>query len=436
VAVDPLGWENGYWYDAPIDVDRSDGLSDAELDAQVSRTMARLELLRGQEFTEPVDVRVVTRAEHRQTAADWTTVTDDERRMTDQVWEALLVVGEDRDATEEFATLYGSNVFGYYDPETDELVVVSDGGADGELVVPTGTLVHELVHALQDQQYDLTRPEFQGRTHDERLAVGGLLEGEANYLMTQYLDRCGQWSCVGTDETGASAGGESDARPNEGLLYTVLQPYSDGPVYVDHLVRAGGWAAVTERYAAPPVATAQIVDPTAAAPASVAYDDTARNGWTRFDAGMDGTGADSVGEASIAVSFWYQASAYGAPAVDEDALFETTTPYDSYNYTNAPADGWAGDVLVPYANPTGGDDGYVWQTNWASAADAAEFREAYLTVLAAHGAIQVDRTTWVVADGPFADAFRVVSDGRTVTIVNAPSTVALDDVRPDLAGRA
>jgi len=44
----------------------------------------------------------------------------------------------------------------------------------------------------------------------------------------------------------------------------------------------------------------------------------------------------------------------------------------------------------------------------------------------------VNATTLVVSDGPFADAFRVVRDGRTVTIVNAPTVEALDSVhRPE-----
>ncbi|HKL30417.1 MAG TPA: hypothetical protein VJ898_14260, partial [Natrialbaceae archaeon] len=51
---DVIGWENGYWYDESIDVDQSDGLSDAELDRFVARTMARVERIRGLEFRENV----------------------------------------------------------------------------------------------------------------------------------------------------------------------------------------------------------------------------------------------------------------------------------------------------------------------------------------------------------------------------------------------
>ncbi|WP_254538880.1 Hvo_1808 family surface protein [Halomarina litorea] len=423
-AFDPLGWENGYWYNASIDVDQSDGLSAAELDAYVSRAMARIELLRGLEFLEPVGVRVVSRENHRRTVAEWTNVTEAERVWNDQVWEALFVVGEDRDVTEEFAVLFGSNVFGYYDPETGDLVVVT---SDANPAIPTGTLVHELVHALQDQHFDLERADLQGATQDQQLAVDGLLEGEANYLMYQYLARCGQWECVGTQASGTADG----TRPNDGLLYTVLQPYSDGPVFVDALVQFGGWEAVDARYAAPPAATAQIIDPSAPAPEPVGYTDTARNGWERFDAGKNGT--DSAGEASIAVMFWYQARAYGAPVVDDRALFDVSARYDRYNYTTTPSDGWAGDVVVPYRNPAGGEHGYVWQTKWHSVSDAIEFRDAYLSVLAEHRAVQFDGTTWVIEDGPFADAFRVVWDGRTVTVVNGPTVESLDDVRPDLA---
>ena len=136
----------------------------------------------------------------------------------------------------------------------------------------------------------------------------------------------------------------------------------------------------------------------------------------------------------MTVMFWYQARAHGIDVVDRGSLFATTTPFDSYNYTSVPAKGWAYDRLVPYHSPTVDEDAYVWQTEWDTVSDAIEFRDAYLTVLAGHGAVQVDATTWVVRDGPFADAFRVVWNGRTVTVVNGPTVATLDDFSPGRGG--
>jgi hypothetical protein len=99
-----------------------------------------------------------------------------------------------------------------------------------------------------------------------------------------------------------------------------------------------------------------------------------------------------------------------------------------YDYESEPSAGWAGDAVVPHRN--GDRRGYVWKTKWDTVEDAREFRTAYLDVLAAHDATQVDERTWVVEDGPFEDAFRVVRENATVVVTNAPTEDALDDVRP------
>jgi hypothetical protein len=61
-----LGWEDGYWYYDPIDVNLSDGLSDAERDPYLARAMARVEYLRGHEFTRPITLDVVTPGQLRE----------------------------------------------------------------------------------------------------------------------------------------------------------------------------------------------------------------------------------------------------------------------------------------------------------------------------------------------------------------------------------
>lgn len=59
--LDRIGWEDGYWYNDTIPLNRSDGVSDAELEAYLARAMARVEYLRGHEFTRPIRIDVQTR---------------------------------------------------------------------------------------------------------------------------------------------------------------------------------------------------------------------------------------------------------------------------------------------------------------------------------------------------------------------------------------
>jgi hypothetical protein len=434
---DVVGWEAGYWYNESIDVDQSDGLTEAELDAYVGRAMARVEHLREREFTDDVPVEIISRERYRARTNNSSGNTSFER-WNDQVWEALFIVGESTESGEALSETFGSSVAGFYSPVDDEIKIVTD--SPDSPVLDNATLHHELVHALQDQYTDLTNATYRGTTQDGDLAVDGVVEGEANYIETLYAERCasGEWECV---DVPASAGsGSSGSGPNLGVLVTILQPYSDGPVYVRDLVEAGGWEAFEAAFAAPPNSTEQVIHLTDERPVPIEFEDRSRNGWTTFpDQGVNGS--DTVGEASIYAMFWYQNRQYGANTVDPQAFFETDSRFDIYDYESDPSAGWGNDRLFPYRRGTGEDAeyGYVWVTEWDTERDAREFRRAHRAVLDAQGATErsvvevpsADFHTGVyrVDDGPFADAFRVTRNGTRVTVVNAPTVEDLDDVR-------
>ena len=423
--VDVLGWENGYWYDEAIDVDQSDGLTEAETEAYVARAMARVEQIGGLEFERDVNVTVLTREEYRnastgtgQSASYWA--------WNNQVWEGMFTVGEETNVSDAFGELTGETVLGFYEPATDRLVVVSD---DPERpVIDNATLVHELVHALQDQRYDLTRSKYQGTTQDEQLAVGALVEGEATLVEEYYVQNCREeWACVATPGNATSGGGEF----NVGILVTLLSQYSDGMALLDQLVEQYGWDAIGGLHEDPPETMEQVVQADIdEEPVPIEFEDRARDGWVLFE-GQGENGSDTLGEASIYSMFWYQTVEYGTPLVDQNEFLQPDSgEFDYYNYSSEPSSGWANDRLFPYRN--GDQFGYVWVTEWDTEADATQFRQTYLKMLAGHGVDLAGPRTLIVESGPFADAFRVVQDGTTVTIVNAPNETALDDIRPGI----
>ena len=107
---DPLGWEDGYWHNSSVAVDTSDGANRSELRAVTSRAMARVEHLRGLEFTDSVSVEVISRGEFRSGGG----VGGSYGEWDDQVWEAAFLVGEDTTVDEAFDEVYGGSVAGYY----------------------------------------------------------------------------------------------------------------------------------------------------------------------------------------------------------------------------------------------------------------------------------------------------------------------------------
>ncbi|MFB6198971.1 MAG: hypothetical protein ABEI52_12010, partial [Halobacteriaceae archaeon] len=191
---------------------------------------------------------------------------------------------------------------------------------------------------------------------------------------------------------------------------------------------------INQRYANLPVSSEQIIHRTDEKPVPIAFEDQAKNGWSTFpNHGVNGS--DTVGEASIFAMFWYQSFLTGRQVIDVRSIFAASGYFDAYDYAAEPSDGWANDRVFPYQKGSGDDAkfGYVWKTRWDSESDAREFMDAYLTILRAQGAHQYGSNTWVIEDGNFADAFHVVREGLTVTIINGPTVSSLTDIRPSIS---
>lgn len=410
-ADDPgeIGVENGYRYDADIAVTTDDGLNASEQEAVVGRAMARIELIRGHEFLETTEVTVISREEFRGRSGDAPDPTNltDRQLWNEQVWEALHIVGENETYPAARSSNRGSSVVGYYSSSESKIVLVSDSETPQ---VSRGTLVHELVHALQDQQLNLgDRRDRQ----DGQLAVRSVVEGDANYVQALYTQRCGgSWDCV---ETPRIPGTRADGF-NQGLFLVSYLPYAEGPRFVDAIRSQGGWERVDDLYDAYPGSTEQVIHPDrypGDEPVDVRVPDRARGEWERFH-DIDRPANDTVGEGSIYAMF------VATGVIDRSGG-------DQYDYDHPLSTGWEGDTLVPYRDGDG-DYGYVWRLRWESTGDARAFLEGYREILDSRGADRISSGRYVVDDGEFADAFRVQRDGKTVTIVNAPTPERLDAI--------
>ena len=433
-SADRLGWEAGYWYNESIDVDQSDGLSDAEMNAYVGRAMARVERIREREFETRVPVNVMTREEFRNRDGNGSGGDGAFSAWNNQVWEALFINGESGDSQSEISDTRGSSVAGFYSPSDDEIKIITPDPESA--TINNATLVHELVHALQDQHYDLTSKQFSAKTQDGELAINGIVEGDARYVEYQYAEKCGdEWSCVDPSSSDGGSGGDGGggSSVNLGMFLTIYQPYSDGPVYVHDRLEEGGWDAVNRAFRNPPESSEQTIHLTDEKPTPIRYTDRARNGWKLFPK-QGQNGSDTAGEASMFAMFWYQAREYGADTVNPRSVSRASGEYDTYNYTAEPTAGWGNDRIFPYHKGSGDDAkyGYVWVTEWDSRRDATEFRDAYVKMLRAHDAVRRNGV-YVIPDGSFADAFRVHQEGNRVVVVNGPTPQAVDDIRPNLA---
>ncbi|MFQ3296000.1 MAG: hypothetical protein ACI8VE_003094, partial [Natrialbaceae archaeon] len=253
----------------------------------------------------------------------------------------------------------------------------------------------------------------------------GVVEGEATLVHKLYLQECqGSWDCVDTPDNWA----DTERGGNWGISYMGYQPYSDGAVWVNSLYESGGWEAVNEAHRSPPTSSEATIhyQNSDEQPVEMAISDTSREGWAVQS--FDGHRAERLGEVSIFTMFFYQHRVNGVDAVIGEFSQQRDGQFDAVNYSTDAAEGWGNDRLLVYENDD--EAGYVWKTVWDTETDAAEFQEAYLSLLDAHDAAHPSDSIRVIENDRFADAFRVVKNGKTVTIVNGPTVDSLDDIRP------
>jgi hypothetical protein len=431
--TDRLGWEDGYWHNATLSVSADDGLNESEREAVVGRAKARVEVIRRLEFEGNVSISVITRAEYANQTTSGGGPSESRRTFENVKSEALLLVGERSDSVAVQRQNRGQNVLGYYSPSADSIVLVSE--SDTPRITSERTLAHELVHALQDQHFDLGGHD--STTEDGRNGRLGLVEGDASVVEKRYMDRCGeQWTCVDAPSADAESGSANGTSPGHmGLYLASIFPYVDGEVFVRHLQASDGWDSVNAAYGDTPATAKQVIYPArypGDGPATVRIRRGADGDWQRVESSHGGD--DRLGQALLSVMFMYtlyddynRTAAIDTRAalnVDDDG---TVNASDPLNYALEPTDGWTGDRLRVYRR--GDDTAYVLKTRWSNASEAREFAAGYRTLLAHWGGEGVGENRWVVDDdSQFADAFAVVVDGRTVTVVNAPSERALGGV--------
>ncbi|MFB6300873.1 MAG: Hvo_1808 family surface protein [Halobacteriales archaeon] len=437
--TDVIGWEDGYWYNESISIDRSDGLNEAELEKVVARAMARVEVVRQLEFEETVPVTIISRETFRDRNKRFYANASTKARLHQNTkYEALFMIDESTNAINVQRQNRGASVLGYYDYQRDRIVIVSEDTDSPQM--NEITLAQELFHALQDQHFDLN--DYSRRTEEENNAVNGIIEGDGNYVDYLYKQRCdtGAWgNCLMPQNEGEDSGDLA----NVGVFLIGFQPYSDGPAFVADIEERRGWAAVNAVYQSPPASTEQTIHPDKYGidePTEVTIQDRSSGDWRVLELNNSINYA-TFGEAGLFSMFWYasyeatqRSGAAQTVVVPYRDLFNTQPgggldPIDPYNYTSRYSAGWDGDRLLPYvtnASATTNETGYVWKIVWDSSAEAEEFYAGYQQLLEYHGAEQVGIDTYRLPDDSgFGDAIHVIVADDTVTIINAPTVADL-----------
>jgi hypothetical protein len=206
-----------------------------ELASLIARLEAFVEKNRGLKFKQPVKVTLLDEKAFRRRIADESKPDKAETDKFYRVLRALDLIDADVDLAKAQQALLGGAVVGYYDPKAKELFV---RGAKPTPAVRQ-VLVHELTHALQDQHFNIERPELDKQDDEASQAWSGLLEGDAVRIERKYFQ-----SLSGKDQDRAEkeqADGVGDLSDVPAVLIEALTfPYTVGPRFVQSVVEQGG----------------------------------------------------------------------------------------------------------------------------------------------------------------------------------------------------
>jgi len=239
---------------------------DGDVGRQVDQIAAIVSDLRELEFTRVprpqfLDERQIS-ARLREEVRDEYTPRD--AQLDARVLSALGAVPRDIDLLALQTDLLTTQVAGFYDPETDELVVRAAGADQGLTPTAQTVLAHELEHAVADQRLelpvDVTENTSQG---DAALAALSVIEGDAT-LASQQFSIVGlslpEQLQLNTDPDARDAQRQLERVPHY-LAQSLQFPYDAGLRFVCSQYLSGGWDVVDATYDNLPTTSAEIMDP-------------------------------------------------------------------------------------------------------------------------------------------------------------------------------
>ena len=237
----------------------SSSSTDPDLQTAVLDIQAFVEQQRGLKFKTNVAVQLASDDQIAQ-MLDQQLVKERPAMMESQeVLRALGLISPTFDLAQAESKLLETTVVGFYDPETKKLVV---RGTDVTPYVRE-TLAHELTHALDDQWFNLDRPQLDSADDESSFGFTALTEGDATRVEQAYVES------LSSSEQAEATKEQQDLQLAHPEIFTLPQvllditqePYSDGPTLVKAILVAGQRARLDAAFQQPPITSEQVIDP-------------------------------------------------------------------------------------------------------------------------------------------------------------------------------
>src|SRR5579863_4829279 len=242
-----------------------------EIFQAIDRSLRELADISGLKAKKPIHYDLITRDKVNQFLKDRIkeSVKPDELRAEELTLKKLGFVPEDFNLEKSTVDLLTEQAAAFYDYHKKRLFLTDWTPS----AMRESTLVHELAHALADQNFHLERFIKQGgQSDDSELARMAVMEGQATWLMTEVMARRNGQSVVNSPELlDAMSGASADETPspqypvfNSVPLYlreTLIFPYTEGARFQNAVYKKKGAASFAEVFRRPPDTSQQILHP-------------------------------------------------------------------------------------------------------------------------------------------------------------------------------
>ena len=238
---------------APTTVPPGPPITQAELDAAVAELAQFVEMARQLRFKELPTAELLDPATFDERVQAM--VSDEELQDQGELLSQLGLLPPGADPVAEFRAELSARVAGYYDAENKTLAVKNT-----QLTLDSRqVLVHELVHALDDQHFDLYRPEYAELPDETAFGFRAVTEGIAVLVEREWRDRynpTSEWPLDDLPDLSETDPHQDYETVVEGML---AAPYVYGERSVYRMFEMGGWPRVHGALVKPPPTSEQIL---------------------------------------------------------------------------------------------------------------------------------------------------------------------------------
>lgn len=197
-------------------------------------------------------------------------VSPEELRIEEITLKMFGLVPQDFDMAKTTVDLLSEQAAAFYDQNKRRLFILesTDTESDKRLA-----LVHEMAHALADQNFHLNKYIQQGsKSDDGATARQAVMEGQATWLMWAYVAKTGGGAAEVPDAMLAALGNATEAAATNYPVFSsaplylresLVFPYTRGLIFQNAVYKKMGQAGFSEVFRHPPVSTQQILHPEA-----------------------------------------------------------------------------------------------------------------------------------------------------------------------------